>query len=207
MGIEQLLERIACGLEGLVGLQTKMLSVAEQNQARLAGKYPAPEGESAAPAEKTKAEVAEADDRKAREEEYNALKAELTKRGIEIPPRTKLTTLQKLWEQHKDAPVAGNEAPAAEETSDTETAPAAEDVPAPAENVPAPAEDAPVAALMTREEARASITKWYTGAPEDQKILLAAFAEVGATKFVEVKDGDFDRLIAVIDRLRGAANA
>lgn len=201
MGIEQLLERIACGLEGLVGLQTKMLSVAEQNQARLAGKYPAPEGESAAPAESTKAEVAEADDRKAREEEYNALKAELTKRGIEIPPRTKLTTLQKLWEQHKDAPVADNEAPAVEETSDAEAAPAAEDAPAPV------AEDAPVAAPMTREDARASITKWYTGAPEDQKILLAAFAEVGATKFVEVKDGDFDRLIAVIDRLRGAANA
>jgi hypothetical protein len=60
---------------------------------------------------------------------------------------------------------------------------------------------------MTREEARASITGWYKGTPEDQKVLVDAFAEVGATKFVEVKDGDFDRLIAIIDRLRGVANA
>ena len=172
MGIEQLLDRIASGLEGLVSLQSKMLGVAEQNQARLAGKYSAP-----APVEAEAEADAVADDRKAREEEYNTLKAELTKRGVEIPPRTKLTTLQKLWEQHKD------DAPAASQ------------------------EETPVAAPMTREGARASITGWYKGTPEDQKILIDAFAEVGATKFTEVKDGDFDRLVAVIARLRGAANA
>lgn len=188
MGIEQLLDRIATGLEDLVGLQSRMLGVAEQNQARLAGKYPDPVPTVA------EAEVeadAIADERKAREEEYNRLKAELVKRGVEIPPRTKLTTLQKLWEQHKDDAEEVAEAPVAEATPVVEES---------------PAEEAP-AAPMTREEARVSIAAWYKGTPEDQKILVAAFAEVGATKFAEVKDEDFDRLLAIIDRLRGVANA
>lgn len=194
MGIEQLLERIACGLEGLVSLQTKMLGVAEQNQARLAGKYadPAP-----TVAEADAIADAIADDRKAREDEYNKLKEELTKRGVEIPPRTKLTTLRKLWEQHKDFP-------------EVPIVPAEEVAEAPADSWEpndTPTEEAPVAAPMTREEARLSITGWYTGTPEEQKVLVDAFAEVGATKFTEVKDGDFDRLIAIIDRLRGVTNA
>lgn len=187
MGLEQDITRIAESLEKIAGLQEQMLGVAKANQERLAGKYAAPTTLAEAEAEAD----AVADDRKAREEEYNTLKAELTKRGVEIPPRTKLTTLQKLWEQHKDAPVAGDEASGSEEALDAETAPVAENS----------------AASMTREEARASITTWYKGTPEDQKILIDAFAEVGATKFTEVKDGDFDRLIAVIARLRGAANA
>lgn len=186
MGIEQLLDRIATGLEDLVGLQSRMLGVAEQNQARLAGKYPDP-----VPAVAEAEADAIADERKAREEEYNRLKAELVKRGVEIPPRTKLTTLQKLWEQHKDDVEEVAEALVAEATPVVEEA---------------PAEEAP-AAPMTREEARASIAAWYKGTPEDQKILVAAFAEVGATKFAEVKDEDFSRLLAIIDRLRGVANA
>lgn len=185
--IEQLLDRIATGLENIFDIQSKMLGVAEQNQARLAGKYAPTVAEAEAEAD------AIADDRKAREEEYNKLKAELTKRGVEIPPRTKLTTLQKLWEQHKDAA----EAPA-------EEAPAEE---APGEVVADVSPIVPEKAPMTREEARLSITGWYTGTPEEQKVLVDAFAEVGATKFTEVKDGDFDRLIAIIDRLRGVANA
>jgi hypothetical protein len=189
MGIEQLLDRIATGLEDLVGLQSRMLGVAEQNQARLAGKYPDPVPPAVAEAEAEADAIA--DERKAREEEYNRLKAELVKRGVEIPPRTKLTTLQKLWEQHKDDAEEVAEAPVAEATPVVEEA---------------PAEEAP-AAPMTREEARVSIAAWYKGTPEDQKILVAAFAEVGATKFAEVKDEDFSRLLAIIDRLRGVAHA
>lgn len=190
MGLEQDITRIAESLEKLAGLQEQMLGVARANQERLAARA------AAAPPAPDEAE-GEVEDRRAREDEYNKLKEELTKRGVEIPPRTKLTTLRKLWEQHKDAPAAGDEAPVAEEAPDAETVPAAENSPAPAE----------AGATMTREEARASITAWYKGTPEDQKLLIDAFAEVGATKFTEVKDGDFGRLIAVIARLRGAANA
>lgn len=191
MGIEQDITRIAESLEKIAGLQEQMLGVAKANQERLAARA------AAVPPTVAEAE-AEADatiaDRKAREDEYNKLKEELTKRGVEIPPRTKLTTLQKLWEQHKDDAPA-SVAPA-EEAPGEVVADASPIVPEEASTAP-----------MTREEARASITEWYKGTPEDQKILIDAFAEVGATKFVEVKDGDFDRLVAVIARLRGAANA
>jgi hypothetical protein len=201
MGLEQDITRIAESLEKIAGLQEQMLGVAGANQERLAARA------AAAPPTVAEAE-AEADatiaDRKAREEEYNALKEALITRGVEIPPRTKLTTLQKLWEQHKDAPVA----PAEEVGEAPEGFRVAE---APADSwkpSDSPAEEVPAAtAPMTREEARASITAWYKSTPEDQQILIDAFAEVGATKFTEVKDGDFGRLIAIINRLRGDANA
>jgi hypothetical protein len=188
MGLEQDIIRIADSPEKIAGLQEQMLGVAKANQERLAARAAAapPTVAEAEPEAEADAAVA---DRKSREEEYSVLKEALIARGVEIPPRTKLTTLQKLWEQHKDdAP-----APVASQDADPDVA-------------TPPVEEAP-AAPMTREEARASITEWYKGTPEDQKILIDAFAEVGATKFTEVGDGDFDRLIAVIARLRGTANA
>lgn len=190
MGIEQDITRIAESLEKIAGLQEQMLGVAKANREMLAARAAAA---SPAVAEAEAEADAVAADRKAREEEYNVLKEALIARGVDIPPRTKLTTLQKLWEQHKDdAPVASQEEAPGKVVADAS---------------PIVPEEAPVTASMTREEARASITEWYKGTPEDQKILIDAFAEVGATKFTEVKDGDFDRLIAVIARLRGAANA
>ena len=106
--MEQVLERIAIALENGVEIMKKDLEV-HNEMAGLYRELVRSKGGNVNAVEKVvDCEVVEApvavDDRKAREEEYERLKAELIARGVEVKPRTKLTTLQQLWEQYKDTP-------------------------------------------------------------------------------------------------------
>lgn len=197
--LEQVLERIADTLETISKLQEKDLAV----HGEVAGLYRellrtkgadvdsvSSVGTDAADA----APVAEVDDRKAREEEYERLKAELTKRGVEILPRTKLTTLQKLWEQHKDTPVGGVAADAGVIEPELPGMP-----PAPVETVTAdpfalPAEeDAPTEtrdyAKMSADDARALIMANYDSSESDKSLLVAALAVTKAQNWLVVPEG------------------
>jgi hypothetical protein len=203
--LEQVLERIADTLETISKLQEKDLAV----HGEVAGLYRellrakgadvdsvSSVGTDAADA----APVAEVDDRKAREEEYERLKAELTKRGVEILPRTKLTTLQKLWEQHKDTPVGGVAAdagviepelpgmpPAPVETEEAEAVTADPfDIPAACVDSPDETRDY---AKMSADDARALIMANYDSSESDKSLLVAALASVKAQNWLVVPEG------------------
>jgi hypothetical protein len=213
--LEQLLERIAAALETISSLQEKDLAV-HGEMAGMYREYMSGRGakSDSVPAADTHTAVSSAvaesnavDDRKAREEEYEKLKAELTKRGVEIPPRTKLTTLQKLWEQHKDTPVAATaeviepelpEMPPAEpESTQVEVDPF--DIPA------APAEETRDYGKMTADEARAIIMENYASTDEDKALLVAALASVKAPNWLAVPEGKHGEVAKAYLSAKGVA--
>ena len=189
MGIEESFERIAMSLEKSVAIWQELLEISRWNKARLEA------GSSVRPP--ASAPVAPESAPPAAELDYDALKAALKDRGISVPKGTKMTTLQKLWAVHKDDPKVAA-APAAPETVSPapESAPESELKSAVADDdlmddAPAEAEKKP----MTKDKAIAILSENYAGTPEDKQLLFAAFATVGATKFSEVKAGDYEKVI------------
>lgn len=204
MGIEQDIGRIATALETIAEVQSRMLTVAEWNKDRLAGKdvESADRQPEVASMPETPTVPAKA------EPTYDELKAALVARGIEIPKGTKMTTLVKLWEKHQSDPVLPPEDPEAEASADSW---APNDTPAPAEPEPAKVDsdifDDPAPAKeekkpMTAEEARAILTADFTGTPEDKQLMLAALAKLGVTKFSEVPEGKFEELVKTVKALK-----
>ena len=205
MGIESDIGRIATALETIAEVQSRMLTVAEWNKDRLAGK------DVESMDRQPEVAVSEAEIRTAPanpEVTYDQLKAALIARGIEIPKGTKMTTLVKLWEKHQSDPVLPLEDPEAEASADswapTDTPAAAEPEPAKADSdifddpAPAKAEKKP----MTAEEARAILTADFSGTPEDKQLMLAALAKLGVTKFSEVPEGKFEELVKTVKALK-----
>ena len=212
--IEENINLIAAALETIAAAQTEMLSIARWNRDRLIGMgmaktapaapkaEPEKPAEPAAPKAEQPAPAAPAEP----EMTYEQLKAELTSRGIEIPKGTKMTTLQKLWAQHKADPVVPAEPekpaePAAPETTKEPAAPADsglfDDPPA------APAE--PAKKPMTAEQARGVLTSLCANPPtvEERQMMVQALNKVGAAKFSEVPEGKFDDLVAAFKELKG----
>jgi hypothetical protein len=209
MGIENTLERIAASLEKLADLgertrehQTRLLACAEFH-AHKAGMEVKPE--------KTVAAVMEAAEVTAEPEApaapaapeftYDELKAKLIERGVEIPKGTKMTTLLKLWEKHKDAPVA----PAEPETDEAPAEPETDEAPAadadPFGDAPVdPLEEAPLFAGIPRDldpvKAREVIQKYYDRSPADCTALKKALSFVGAAAFGEIPAGKHGVVLA-----------
>ena len=135
---------------------------------------------------------------------YEQLKAELTSRGIEIPKGTKMTTLQKLWAQHKADPVvpAEPEKPAEPAAPETPKEPAA---PADSGLFDDAAPAAPAKKPMTAEEAREVLTSLCEARPtvEERQMMVQALNKLGCAKFSEVPEGKFEELVAVFKELKG----
>ena len=144
--------------------------------------------------------------------DYDTLKAELKARGISFPKGTKMTTLQKLWAKHQDAPYVidvnpGAEPVASEAPAEVPTeAPAAEAAPSDDlfGDAPSPAAE-PEKKPMTAEEARKVLTEGFKGTPEEKQMLLTAFAAVGATHFKDIKEGDFEKVVETFKALKAGA--
>lgn len=119
---------------------------------------------------------------------YEELKAKLIERGVEIPKGTKMTTLLKLWEKHKDAPAfEERELPAEVEVVE---APADVDPfgDAPAdllEEAPA-AEAVAIPVNLDPAKAKEIIQKHYDRSPADCTALKEALSFVGAATFGEI---------------------
>ena len=218
MGIEENLERIAVALETVAEVQSRLAAVAEWNKARLGGNVPLRDGASAA-AEAAEPERRAAPDhapeagvRQPHQWTYEELKAELKKRGVEVAKGTKMTTLLKFWERHKNDPEmqalpAETSAAPAEQAAEASPEPAEQEAPAvelfDGQEEPAPVPE-PAAKPMTELEARQHImAKGYTGTPEQIALLKKALAAVGAAKFADVAnlENGYDKLIAEFDRL------
>lgn len=200
--MEQVLERIAVALESSVEIAKKDLDVRNEMvdlyrelvESRVGGTS------TAAAVQSNVAETAQPDDRKAREEEYEKLKNELTARGVEIPPRTKLTTLQKLWEQHKDTPIGGVAADAGViEPELPEMPPAAE--PETVEQADPFADEQGIPVDMAPEEARALVLGNYT--QDDKATLMKALEFVGASTWLAIPEGKHGVVAARYLKLKG----
>ena len=188
--LEEVLLRMAELMEKSVALQERMVTVAEWNRNRLCGKTDvesagcqpdaAPETPCAAKAEPA----------------YDELKAALVARGIEIPKGTKMTTLVKLWEKHRSDPIVGTTAAPVEEPV-AEAVPADEDIFG--DSAPVKEEKKP----MTAEEARAILTRNFSGTPEDKQLMLAALNQLGVQRFSDVPEGKFEELVAAFKALKG----
>lgn len=130
---------------------------------------------------------------------YEELKAELLKRGVEIAKGTKMTTLLKFWEMHKnDAELrVAEEAPdAAEETPVAEETPAVEETPVPEEVAVDEPIDGEPAKPMTMEEARKHIIdSGYTATPEQTAAMKLALDKAGVTRFALIEEGGFEGFI------------
>jgi hypothetical protein len=224
--IESNLTRLADALERLAAAQTRIREICEHVHLN----YPVPGAATSAPAPVSEApdvkeetvaavetaiqesSVAVTPTPEAHQWTYETLKAALLGRGVEIAPRTKMTTLLKLWELHKDdAPVpAEPEAPAP--AAEVEVIPAEPEAPAPAPAAevevdlfgevvveePASVEVVP----MTAAEARDYFVKsGYTGTPEQRVWMRAAVTAVGRSNFNECVEGDFEKVIAEYERL------
>lgn len=196
--LEQVLERVANALDAIKDLLGEDLAV-HREMAGLyrelvrskGGNVDAVDEEARPETPVAREEAAAVDDRKAREEEYEALKAKLIERGVEIPPRTKLTTLQKLWEQHKDAPVKAEVVEP--ELPEMPDAPAEPEV-VEADPFASPAEEAAPAetrdyAKMSADEARALIMANYDSGDSDKALLVAALASIKAPNWLAVPAG------------------
>lgn len=212
MGIENTLERIAASLEKLADLgertrehQTRLLACAEFH-AHKAGMEAKPEKTVAAVMEAAEVTVEpEAPAAPAVPEfTYDELKAKLIERGVEIPKGTKMTTLLKLWEKHKDAPVfAEQELPAEPETVE---APAADVDPfgdAPVD----PLEEAPASTGIPSDldpaKAKEIIQKHYDRSPADCAALKEALSFVGAVTFGEIPADKHGVVLARYLELKG----
>ena len=181
MGIEQNIERVANAMERIANNLDRLVVCADFHLER-AQMMDASKGVESPKVREVmaQAEVTAGPEAPAAEPEftYEELKAKLIERGVEIPKGTKMTTLLKLWEKHKDAPVfAEQELPADSwNPGDTPEAPAEVDIfDLPTEPAkPSIPDDLPL------EEARELIMNNYDRSPEDKKCLIAAFAEVGS---------------------------
>lgn len=183
--IEEVLERIVMALEERNALQKRMVECAEWQVRYLSEKAgagaveapaPAPVEAPAAPAEAPAAPEAEdpALDR-------DALLKECKELGVEVPAKTRTTTLAKLV---AEARVKVPEAIKAEEAALEEEM----------ENSVNPVTPAKP---MTSAEARAILNEAYDGSERDRNILREALKCVNATKFCEVQDGQFDEVVRV----------
>ena len=123
MGIEQSFERIAISMEKLAAILEELLEISRWNKARLEEKA------ANAPAEVEKSGVGSPEP-EAPTMDYDTLKAELKARGISFPKGTKMTTLQKLWAKHQDAPYVIDMNPGAEPVASEAPAEASVEVPA-----------------------------------------------------------------------------
>ena len=209
MGIEENIERVAIALETLCGLQnqmvelnTRIVAVAEWNRSRLAGESrpgPAPDPKPEVPkAAESAPSEREAANPATPAPSYDELKIVLGKKGIPIAKGTKMTTLLKLWAQHKNDP----DVPEIPVPSETSGAPDEQAADADIFN-DAPAADEPAPAPMTMEEARAILTKEFTSSDADRAILRAALSEAGVAKFSEVEN--YDLLVKIARRLKAEA--
>lgn len=226
--IESNLTRLADALERLAAAQTRIREICEHVHLG----YPVPGAATSAPVSEVPAveqgtvetaiqesSVAVTPAPEAHQWTYDTLKAALLERGVEIAPRTKMTTLLKFWELHKgDAVVvAAAEEPAPAPAVDVEAIPAEPEAPAPTTAAvevdlfgevvveePAPVEVAP----MTAAEAREYFVKsGYTGTPEQRAWMRAAVTAVGRSNFTECVEGEFEKVIAEYERLAKEANS
>jgi len=177
--IEEVLERIVKALEERNALQKRMVECAEWQVKRLSEKTespaaPAPAAEAPAPVAPAAPEAEDASlDR-------DALLKECKELGVEVPAKTRTTTLAKLV---AEARVKVPEAIKAEEK-------------ALEQEMEEAAKPDPVKPL-TSAEARAILNKEYDGSERDRNILREALKCVNATKFCEVQDGQFDEVVRV----------
>jgi hypothetical protein len=206
MGIEQNLEsianafgRIATALESIAEVEARTLSArerlvrCEEHRAVKAGMSPEALN---VPEPKREADTAPAAE-PVSEFTYDELKANLIKRGVEIPKGTKMTTLLKLWQSHKADPIAVNDPETAETDPVDEVS--AED--------PFGIEEPVIGDDLTLEEARAIIENHYDRSEADKAALIAAFAEAGQgiCNFGAIPQGKFGAVVRKFLELKGAA--
>lgn len=212
MGIEQNLERVANAMERIADNLDRLTVCADFHleRARMMDASKGVESpkvrEVMAKAEVTvEPETPAAVEAAEPEFTYEELKAKLIERGVEIPKGTKMTTLLKLWEKHKDAPVfVKQELPADSwNPGDTPEAPAEVDpFDAPVEPAkPAISDD------LTLEEARAIIEKNYDRSEADKASLIAAFAEAGQgiSNFGAIPAGKHGAVVRKFLELKGVS--
>lgn len=212
MGIEQNLERIAASLEKLAFLaecnnvlRDRITRCAEFHAERAGMTDVGVAGTSAVEQVMAQAEVtAEPEAPAAPEFTYDELKAKLIERGVEIPKGTKMTTLLKLWEKHKDAPIAPAEPETATAEPETSEAPAADVDPF---DVPAEPAKPAISDDLTLEEARAIIEKHYDRSEVDKANLVAAFAEAGQgiSNFGAIPSGKHGAVVRKFLELKGVS--
>ena len=187
--IEEVLERIVMALEERNALQKRQVECVEWQVRYLSEKTEAPAAPAAAnavpdptadiPAAAPVAPAApEAEDASLNRD---ALLKECKELGVEVPAKTRTTTLAKLV---AEARVKVPEAIKAEEAALEEEM----------ENSVNPATPAKP---MTSAEARAILNEAYDGSERDRNILREALKCVNATKFCEVQDGQFDEVVRV----------
>jgi hypothetical protein len=217
MGIEQNIERIAAALEKLVTLnegtleqRVRITRCAEFNAARNGmnvepafAELQAKEEEAVIVDNDTPAAEAIAAAEVSAEPEwtYDTLKAALIERGVEIAKGTKMTTLLKLWEQHK------NDAPAGEEEGGTDEAGAtelADDIFGEAPAAPAKEEFA-IPCDLAPEKAREIIARYYDRSEEDKNRLLKSlqFVDPECTTFLNIPQGKHGVVAARFLELKG----
>ena len=194
--IEENVERIAVALESIAETQTRLLEIGLWNRDRLLAKTSAEIArlfEAEKPVEKS-VETPEPDH--APEEPdvpksgmgYEELRAEFHKRGVEVKKGTKMSTLEKRWPEVKNLPVLGE--------------PKAEEKPADELFDTPKAEEKPAKKPLTREEAKKVLFDIYPGDEEGRRMMLEAFNAVGATKFSEIPDGCFEKVIETYHQLK-----
>ena len=177
--IEEVLERIVGVMEERNALQKRMVECAEWQVKRLSH-LSSMEDTPEAPVAPAEAPAApEAEDAPLDRE---ALLKECKELGVEVPAKTRTTTLAKLV---AEARVKVPEAIKAEEAAlELEMEESVNPDPAPAKP-------------LTSAEARAILNKEYDGSERDRNILREALKCVNATKFCEVQDGQFDEVVRV----------
>ena len=197
MSIETTLDRIADALDCVCACETRRVELLERQLAITTAlaesrglKVEMPKAEATiteAPAE-APVEVAEP----ACEWTYEDLKAELIKRGADVPKGTKMTTLLKKWETYKDVEptdLPGVETPEApvETVQVVEENPAAEDFFA--ATAPAPVDETP----MTVGELQSFISNVFPAIDENARnIMRVACKEVcGSEKFVDLSESKY----------------
>ena len=211
--IEENVERIAVALESIAETQTRLLEIGLWNRDRLLAKTSAeiarlfeaekPAGKPVetpepdrAPEEPVEKSVETPEPDSAPEEPdvpksgmgYEELRAEFHKRGVEVKKGTKMSTLEKRWPEVKNLPVLGE--------------PKAEEKPADELFDTPKAEEKPAKKPLTREEAKKVLFDIYPGDEEGRRMMLEAFNAVGATKFSEIPDGCFEKVIETYHQLK-----
>lgn len=207
---EENVELIASSLARLADQQAELLTIAGRNSDHICGKchesqpdVPA-EPETPKPLVQPGTVLAEAPANSAMD--YEQLKFALIQRGVEIKKGTKMTTLLKLWEEHKFDPLKDG---ATTTTGVAESAAAAaEDAPPPEEDVPVDPkspdlfdEPAPPPEPMTRAGAMAKITAAFAKGgeptPDEANAVRAAFGEMGVKGFHDVPEDQLPKLVEI----------
>lgn len=153
---------------------------------------------------------------------YETLKAELIRRGVQIAKGTKMTTLLKFWELHKndlpvveEAPLDDDPGEVIEETVEPEVVveevieeeviepvPAEEETVDPVvveEAIPAeePVAEVTEAKLMTVEDARSAImATGYDGRATHLEAMRVALHNAGVARFALLQVGQFEKFVA-----------